>query len=124
MQKLLLLGVALTTVAIGPASAADLGVGPRPAPAYAAPPAFSWTGFYVGGNVGYSWGKSENDITVVGLPPFLFGLSTASLARGDRDETDVNGVIGGGQAGFNWQVGNWVIGTESDLQGSGQKGDA
>jgi outer membrane immunogenic protein len=119
MRKLQLLGIVFTTFAIGPALAADLGMGERPAP----PPVFSWTGFYVGGNVGYSWGRSENDITVTGLPPFLFGLSTASLARGDRDDTDVDGVIGGGQTGFNWQVGNWVLGTESDLQGSGQKGD-
>jgi outer membrane immunogenic protein len=67
---------------------------------------------------------SENNIRVVGLPRSLFGISTASLARGDVDETDVDGVIGGGQAGFNWQVGSWVVGTESDFQGSSQQGDA
>lgn len=121
MRKLLLLGVGFSTLAIGPALAADM----RPAPAYAPPPppVFSWTGFYVGGNVGYSWGRSENKISVIGLPPFVLGLSTASLARGDMDETDVDGVIGGVQAGFNWQAGNWVIGTESDFQGSAQEGD-
>lgn len=61
---------------------------------------------------------------VTGLPAVLFGLSTASLARGDRDQQDVNGVIGGFQSGYNWQVGNWIMGVESDLQASGQKGDA
>ena len=122
MRKLLLSGVTLATLGFVPASAADLGVRGQPAPAFGPPPGVSWTGFYVGGNLGYSWGTSENNIRVVGLPPSLFGISTASLARGDVDETDVDGVIGGGQAGFNWQVGSWVVGTESDFQGSSQQG--
>ncbi|HYJ86029.1 MAG TPA: outer membrane protein [Pyrinomonadaceae bacterium] len=93
---------------------------------YTAPPApvATWTGYYIGGNIGYGWGRTENDATVVGLPPVLFGLSTASLARGDRDRQDINGVIGGFQSGYNWQAGSWVMGLESDLQASGQKSDA
>ena len=82
---------------------------------YTAPPApvATWTGYYIGGNIGYGWGRTENDATVVGLPPVLFGLSTASLARGDRDRQDINGVIGGFQSGYNWQAGSWVMGIES-----------
>ena len=34
----------------------------------------------------------------------------------------MDGVIGGGQIGYNWQVQNWVWGLEADIQGSGQKG--
>ena len=34
----------------------------------------------------------------------------------------MNGVIGGGQAGYNWQMDKWVFGLEADIQGSGQKG--
>jgi outer membrane immunogenic protein len=108
------------------AFAADMGA-PGPAyPAYKAPPPApyaSWTGYYFGGNIGYSWGRSENDVGITGLPGTLFGISTASLARGDRDHQDVDGVIGGFQSGYNWQVGNWVMGMESDLQASGQKSD-
>jgi outer membrane immunogenic protein len=33
-----------------------------------------------------------------------------------------DGVIGGGQIGYNWQFGNWVPGIEADIQGSGQRG--
>jgi outer membrane immunogenic protein len=109
------------SAAAQPVLAADM---PTKTPMVRAAPAFSWTGFYIGGNIGYSWGRSENEVIVAGLPPVLLGLPTASLARGDRDQQDVDGVIGGFQSGYNWQGGSWVIGLESDLQASGQKGDA
>jgi outer membrane immunogenic protein len=35
----------------------------------------------------------------------------------------MNGVIGGGQAGYNWQRDKWVFGLEADIQASGQRGD-
>jgi outer membrane immunogenic protein len=93
---------------VGAASAADI---QRPAPVYKAPimtPArvYDWTGFYVGGNVGYSWGRLDNSIG--GTP-----IGT----------TSVDGIIGGGQIGYNWQVNQIVFGLEADFQGSGQKGD-
>ena len=90
---------------------------------YTAPPV-TWTGFYIGGNIGYGWGRTENDVTVVGLPPVLFGISTASLAAGDRDRQNIDGVIGGFQSGYNYQAGNWVFGLESDLQAADQQGNA
>jgi outer membrane immunogenic protein len=34
-----------------------------------------------------------------------------------------NGIIGGGQVGYNWQVNQWVLGLEADIQASGQSGD-
>ena len=104
--------------------AADL---PRaPNVAYTAPAArpTTWTGFYVGGNIGYGWGRSENDAITSGLPPVLFGIPTASLASGDTDRQNVDGIIGGFQSGYNYQTGNWVLGLESDLQASDQKGNA
>lgn len=45
------------------------------------------------------------------------------LAAGNQD-FHLNGVIGGGQIGYNWQSSNFVLGVEADIQGSGQKGDA
>ena len=97
------------------ASAADM---PVKAPIYKAPAAmpYSWTGFYVGGNIGYSWGNgdasySDPGLVSIGLPPSLSGSQK------------INGVIGGGQVGFNWQANNtWVFGIEADFQGSGEKG--
>jgi outer membrane immunogenic protein len=103
------LGLALfaSLLALGTAAAADLPAKMyTKAPAMAAPPPFSWTGFYVGGNVGYSWGRQ--DITVGGV--------SAGTVK-------VNGVIGGGQLGYNWQVNQIVLGLEADIQASGQKGD-
>ena len=122
-KSVLLAAFSLAVFSCG-AFAADLP--PQREHIYRAPPAryaTTWTGYYIGGNIGYGWGRSENEVSVAGLPPVLFGLSTASLAAGDRDRQDVNGVIGGFQSGYRWQFGTWVMGLESDLQASGQKGD-
>ena len=55
MNRLFLVGVALTAIVAGPASAADLPA--RPTPVYKAPviASYSWTGCYAGGNVGGMW---------------------------------------------------------------------
>jgi outer membrane immunogenic protein len=108
MKKLLLAATAGFALAAGSASAADLGK-----PVYKAapppPPAYSWTGWYWGVNVGYSWGRERNDWTLDG-----FGIASESQK--------MDGVIGGFQSGFNWQSGIWVFGMESDFQATGQKG--
>jgi len=80
-------------------------------------PAYNWTGYYVGGNIGYSWGNSNATfsdplLAVLGLPG-----ASASLKP--------DGLIGGGQIGYNWQANNtWVLGLEADIQASGQKDSA
>jgi outer membrane immunogenic protein len=106
MKKLPLAGVALVALAAGPAFAADL---PRKAPLRAPPPVFSWTGFYIGGNVGGSFGHAGTSWNIGGVP-----LGTAT--------TNLNGIIGGFQTGYNWQAGNLLFGIETDFQGTGQKG--
>src|SRR5207253_1840498 len=92
-MKRIFIGIAaiaslLTTSAL----AADLAARP-----YAkAPPlveaVYNWTGFYVGGNVGYSWGRSSNTET-------LSRLATGVELFTNTSRNDVNGVIGGGQIG-------------------------
>jgi len=95
----------------GAVSAADLGAGPyTKTPSYIVP-AYSWSGGYVGFNLGYGWGRSSDTATFVG-PPSLF-TDTANLT--------MNGVVGGGQIGFNVQMQNWVFGGEADFQGTNQK---
>jgi outer membrane immunogenic protein len=103
MKKAVLIALALTTLVASPPFAADLS---RPAPAYKAlppPPApiFTWTGFYLGGNLGGAW--AQRDIT-----DRLYGLTWGSGSS--------NAVfIGGGQAGFNYQFGGFVLGVEGDF---------
>lgn len=96
------------------ALAADL-----PAPVYTkAPvyvdPGYNWTGFYLGGNLGYSWGRSSDTSTFTNGAGTL--LST-SIGRSNLD-----GIVGGGQAGYNWQMQSWVWGLEGDIQGTGERG--
>jgi outer membrane immunogenic protein len=105
MKKLLLATTAFVMLAGASANAADMAV----RPAYAPPPAYSWTGLYWGVNIGYSWGKAKYDAAIT-------GVGAVSLSE------DIDGVIGGGQSGYNYQFGAWVWGFETDLQASGQKG--
>lgn len=79
--------------------------------AVTAVPAYSWNGFYVGANAGYSWGRASTDFTLAGA-----ALTSTSVSP--------NGFIGGGQLGYNWQTGNILLGLEADFQGSGQEGDS
>jgi outer membrane immunogenic protein len=86
---------------IGVASAADL---PVKGPVYKAVPApvFNWTGFYVGGTVGYGWGDNRhfNETTGIGSQSF-----------------DVDGFVAGATLGYNWQTpgSRWVWGLELDV---------
>jgi outer membrane immunogenic protein len=103
--------VAFTQVAL----AADMPVKAPVAPV-AAP--YNWTGFYVGGNVGYSWATADNDLSISQQAnPSLFATLSGT------DSNKLKGVIGGVQAGYNWQFNpNWLLGVEADFQASGQKG--
>ena len=91
------------------ASAADL---PVKAPAYRARSRSlqNWTGFYVGGNVGYSWGDWD---ATSNQAVYDFEFKT--------DSPKVDGWLGGLQAGYNWQNGQWVYGIETDFQWTGEK---
>jgi outer membrane immunogenic protein len=90
-------------------------------PIYKAPPpsaGYDWTGFYVGGNVGYSIGRTRTTSSIARANDpdrnFLLGIFTLSPA----------GAAAGFQVGYNRQIGAWVIGVEADWQWSGQKDSA
>jgi len=109
--------VAFGLAGVSAASAADLPARTyTKAPVYV-DPGFNWSGFYVGGNVGYSWGRSNNSETLSRATTGV-GLVTSTA------NNDVDGVIGGGQFGYNWQSSNWLFGLETDFQGSGERGSA
>jgi outer membrane immunogenic protein len=114
-MKRLLMGIAAVTSLLATnALAADL-----PAKVYTkAPPpivaVYDWTGFYIGGNIGYSWGRSSDTSTLTN------GAGTVLFTSAGR--TNLNGVVGGGQIGYNWQMQNWLWGLEADIQGTDEKG--
>ncbi|WP_230532915.1 outer membrane protein [Microvirga roseola] len=99
MKKILLSSVALLGFTAG-AMAADLPSRVAPVPVVAAAPIFTWTGFYVGVNAGYGWNANDN-IVINGV---VYDL--------DSD----GGFLGGAQAGFNYQMGSFVVGLEGDIQ--------
>lgn len=116
-MKRLLIGIsAAASLFASGAFAADLAV---KQPVYTkAPvmvePVFNWTGFYIGGNLGYSWGRSSASSTVTN------GAGTVLVTSGSG--TNLDGIVGGGQIGYNWQMSNWVWGLEADIQGTDEKG--
>ena len=105
------------------ASAADLPVYTK-APVVAA--VYDWTGLYIGTNLGYSWGRGSTDgnvtgtrtVTIAGLGTVVTTLAALPLTG----RADVNGFIGGGQLGYNWQRGTWLYGLEGDIQFSNERG--
>jgi len=129
--------IALTSFA---ANAADL----PPRPVYRAPVAvvapYNWTGFYVGAHFGGAWGnKSWQETNLSGLEtgclrpgPFsgeteggtYFGFNSPCFGAGATEASGhtVTGPLGGFQAGYNAQFGNFVIGIEGQFSWSSLKG--
>jgi outer membrane immunogenic protein len=88
----------VSTCLSAPAFAADLPV--KAPPRAAAPAVADWTGFYLGIHGGYGWGDTsvkDFDLGVIGF-----------------HDPEPKGGLFGGQAGYNWQRGNFVGGFEID----------
>lgn len=102
MRKILMLATAFAALTAASAQAADL---PRrnaaPEPYYNVAPTFTWTGFYVGANAGYGFGR------------FTDG---GRLFFGDAS----NGFVGL-TAGYNYQINNIVLGVEADFDWTNMK---
>src|SRR5947199_171981 len=64
-------------------------------------PVYNWTGFYIGINGGWGFGKSDWSVP---------GFTTGNF--------NVSGGLVGGTAGFNWGFESWVVGLEGDFDGS------
>jgi len=105
---LLAAGAVVAMCGANVAVAADLS---RPPPVKAppfVPPPFTWTGFYLGGNLGFAWAQHTVTDSIYGL--------TFDTARKDL-------FIGGGQVGFNYQAGWFVGGVEGDFDGVANNGN-
>ncbi len=115
MRALMIAASGILAMSVLNASAADINRRPvltKAPPVQPAPvsPVYNWTGFYLGGNVGYGWSHSDytNDITAT-----LNGIQRSVTNSGSMNG---QGALGGGQIGFNYQfLGNWVAGIEADI---------
>src|SRR5215470_3848757 len=122
--------VAIWTAAIAliatPAFAADIAVKmPVKAPPPPPVPVFSWTGFYAGINGGYAWADrtfnfAGNDTVSQGL---TCGPGGGAIGTCAPASFAMQGGVGGGQAGYNWQFNrNWLLGIEADFDWSSLRG--
>jgi outer membrane immunogenic protein len=99
MRHHLIGGAIAAAVAVSPAIGADI---PARQPVHKAPAAVvahNWSGWYLGGHVGYGWARPEID--AIGIGP------VSGTPRPD-------GFLAGGQIGVNWQTGALVLGVEAD----------
>lgn len=76
---------------------------------YSRQPVAYWSGFYLGANVGYGWATGSASVTDI------------TAGTSGSGSISINGVLGGVQAGYNRQIGNFVLGLETDIQVSGQQ---
>jgi outer membrane immunogenic protein len=104
----------LTVAGAVSAQAADLPTRKAPPAPIFVPPPFTWTGFYIGGNAGGLWNTGNTQINAF-FP--ASGLIFSNSLPG-RLNTSESGFIGGGQVGYNWQTGAFVLGAEADFQGT------
>jgi outer membrane immunogenic protein len=124
MKKFLLTAMMFGALAL-PAMAADL------APVYHEPVAWSWTGFYIGTSVGGGWMTSNSTEAVtstfcnpaisgcIGFPAASNALAAAIPATYNTSKA---GFLGGVDVGYNWQLGQFVLGIETDISGASISG--
>jgi outer membrane immunogenic protein len=117
IRSLALAAVSLLAAAsvAGPAAAADLGPYRSPARQSSLPPVeysqpFSWSGLYMGVQLGYAGGDTE-------------AKSGTTAGFNQAYDYKSEGWLGGAHVGYNLQSGNLVYGLEADLEKSGQKGN-
>lgn len=103
---------AVGTAVVTPVRAADLSL-PSKEPVVVSPT--PWTGFYLGGNVGYAWGHEDYS----GAANTPGGPVVATYSGG----MNTKGVLGGAFAGFNYEFqSHVVVGIESDFEFAGITG--
>jgi outer membrane immunogenic protein len=103
------IGAVLAVLGVSEGLAADIAVPPN---RQVAEPAWSWTGFYIGGHGGYGWG----------LDPFKETVTGPGQVPSTLSDIKSRGYVAGGHAGYNWQHGMVVGGLELDLDATGIKG--
>lgn len=127
VSSILVMAFALAAVSAQAADLPSRKEGSLP-PAYAPPPVSLplWTGFHAGLNIGAHFQNSAMS-TSAGVAQFNdsfglygnpgFALASAGLASVQSPTSGVASFIGGGQVGYDYQFGGFVVGVETDIQG-------
>jgi outer membrane immunogenic protein len=125
---------AVALIAAGSASAADLSRPIAKSPPPLVTPAFTWTGAYVGLNGGVDWENTQTQYSYSSTPgggfDEVFGpggllgltgpsavnnaLAIGSLTPSIGNSSTAAGIVGG-QWGYNYQIQQYVVGFETDL---------
>jgi outer membrane immunogenic protein len=128
--KVSIAAAAVTMLLLGTSVFAATAEKKPPVPPPPPEPVWSWTGFYVGANVGGTWSANPVNVSTTTLNscplPFCAGgpATAQAAAQGSSGLFSFgNGnIIGGGQFGYDWQLArNWVAGFETDFQGVGAR---
>jgi outer membrane immunogenic protein len=88
------------------------------APAKAASGGYpDWTGFYVGGLLGGAWGTFNTSTSTAEVPGGEFAPpAIAAFNAAGPQSIRPGSLIGGFDAGYNWQAGNYLAGIEGDIE--------
>jgi outer membrane immunogenic protein len=111
-RKFLLASVGAVALTGSAALAADLPMR-APPPVYTPPP-YSWTGLYLGGQIGYAWDNDRANINRFIPPVGRFPGAFLSVPFSDNPQ----GVIGGAHIGYNLQINQWLLGFEGTVDGT------
>jgi outer membrane immunogenic protein len=127
MKRFVLAAISLVAFAVAsPASAADLAARPyTKAPPLPSAAVYDWAGFYIGGNVGGAWTdfNGSNTVPCSAACPFFVPPNADAINANARFKGSNGSFTGGGQAGYNWQLGAVVTGVEADINWVGAKSD-
>jgi len=122
LQTLVAAGAAtLALVPVGAGYAADM---PQytPPPVITAVPTWDWTGFYAGLNAGYGWSSGDDVSLSVVDPTNFFAPCLAANSCPSGISYSRDGFVGGAQIGYNWQIDQFVLGFEADIDYSDMGG--
>jgi len=124
-RKILLTSVGAMALAGSAAFAADIPYRAPPPVYVPPPPIFSWTGFYLGGQIGYAWARDSGSINNP-FPNTIPAIVGTAAALGVFVPNTIffpftlnpQGLIGGAHVGYNLQFGQWVVGLEGSVDGT------
>lgn len=111
IMKSLFTTVAFVALAV-PALAADVVYEEPAAPIVALAPAYTWTGFYVGGQAGAAFNNESGDVDYNPTTGAFFPAT--SFTTGDNGSDDA-AFVGGGHVGFDYQINSLILGVVADI---------